>query len=84
LGHNIVATSPYGIAGPAGMPPAVVQILHDAFKAAMNDPAHVAELAIYDQEPAYLGPDDYARALRAGYEHERKVVERLGLASATD
>jgi tripartite-type tricarboxylate transporter receptor subunit TctC len=84
LGHNIVATSPYGIAGPAGLPPAVVQTLHDAFKAALNDPAHLAELVIFDQEPAYLGPDDYARALRAGYEHERKVVERLGLASATE
>ena len=80
LGHNIVATSPYGIAGPAGLTPAVVQILHDAFKAAMHDPVHVAELAIFDQELAYLGPEDYGRSLRVAYETERKVVERLGLA----
>ena len=84
LGHGIVAASPYGIAGPAGLPPAVVQVLHDAFKAALNDPALLAELAIYDQEPAYLGPDDYGRALKAAYEHERRVVERLGLAHATE
>lgn len=80
LGHGVVAQSPYGIVGPAGLPPAVVQVLHDAFKAAMADPAHVAELALYDQEPAYLGPEEYGRALRAAYEHERQVVERLGLA----
>ncbi len=80
LGHNIVAISPYGLAGPAGMPADVVQVLHLAFKAAMADPAFVAELARYDQEPAYLGPEDYARALRAGFEAERLVVERLGLA----
>ncbi len=80
LGHGIVATSPYGIAGPAGLPAAVVQILHDAFKAAMFDPAHVNELAVFDQELAYLGPQDYARSLRAAFETERKVVERLGLA----
>ena len=84
LGHGIVAMSPYGIAGPAGLPPAVVQVLHEAFRAAMQEPAFVAELALYDQEPAYLGPDDYGRALRSAYEHERRVVERLGLARAPD
>jgi tripartite-type tricarboxylate transporter receptor subunit TctC len=84
LGYGIVATSPYGLAAPAGVPPAIVQVLHEAFKAAMNDPAFVAELARYDQEPAYLGPDDYGRALRAGYEAERKIVDRLGLAHAAD
>ena len=80
LGHGIVATSPYGIAGPAGIPPAVVRVLHEAFRSAMNDPEHLAELAIFDQEVAYLGPEDYGRALRAGYETERLVVQRLGLA----
>jgi tripartite-type tricarboxylate transporter receptor subunit TctC len=84
LGHVIVAMSPYGLAGPAGLPPAVVQVLHQAFKAAMNDPAFVAELARYDQEPTYLPPEDYGRALRAAYEDERRVVERLGLARATE
>lgn len=84
LGHGIVATSPFGIVGPAGLPPEVVRILHDAFKAAMSDPAHVAELAVYDQELAYQGPEDYARTLKAGYENERRVVERLGLAHAAE
>ena len=84
LGHGIVASSPYGIAGPAGIPPPVVQVLHDAFKAAMFDPVHVAELAMYDQELAYLSPEDYARSLRAGYEAERRVVARMGLANATE
>lgn len=84
LGHPIVAMSPYGLAGPAGLPADVVQVLHQAFRAAMLDPAFVAELAKYDQEPAYLGPDDYARALRTAYEHERGVVERMGLATKAD
>jgi tripartite-type tricarboxylate transporter receptor subunit TctC len=80
LGYGIVATSPYGLAGPRGVPPSVVRILHDAFRTAMLDPVHVAELAQYDQELAYLGPEDYARALRAGYDSEKQTVERLGLA----
>jgi tripartite-type tricarboxylate transporter receptor subunit TctC len=80
LGHSIVAMSPYGLAGPAGLPAEVVRTLHDAFKLAMHETAHVAELAKYDQELAYLGPEDYGRAMRAAFEAERRTVERLGLA----
>jgi tripartite-type tricarboxylate transporter receptor subunit TctC len=83
LGHGIVATSPYGLAGPHGMPRSVVNTLHDAFKAAMFDPQHVAELAKYDQELAYLGPEDYARSMRETYAAERRAVEKLGLAKGS-
>ena len=80
LGYGIVAMSPYGLAGPSGLPAAVVQTLHDAFKAALYDPAHIAELAKYDQDVAYLGAEDYGRALREAYAAEKRNVERMGLA----
>jgi tripartite-type tricarboxylate transporter receptor subunit TctC len=80
LGHGIVATSPYGLAGPHGVPPAVVRRLHDAFRGAMFDPTHVAELAKYDQQLDYLGPEDYGRAMREAFAAEKRTVERLGLA----
>ncbi len=83
LGHGIVAASPYGLAGPRGLSKEVVQTLHDAFRAAMHDPAHLAELAKYDQELAYLGTDEYGRAMREAYAAERRTVERLGLARQT-
>jgi tripartite-type tricarboxylate transporter receptor subunit TctC len=79
LGHGIVATSPYGLAGPNGLPPPVVRRLHDAFRTAMLDPAHVAELAKYDQQLDYLGPEDYGRAMREAFAAEKRTVERLGL-----
>lgn len=79
LGYGVVATSPYGLAGPAGMDRAVVQVLHDAFRKALFDPAHLAELERYDQEVAYLGPDDYGRAMKDAYAAEKRAVERLGL-----
>ena len=82
LGHGIVAMSPYGIAGPRGMPAAVVRTLHDAFKTALFDPAHIAELAKFDQEVAYLGSADYGRGMREAFAAERRAVERLGLALA--
>jgi tripartite-type tricarboxylate transporter receptor subunit TctC len=80
LGHGIVAQSPYGLAGPRGLPPTIVRTLHDAFRAAAQHPAHLAELARYDQELAYLGPEDYGAQMRAAYAAERRTVERLGLA----
>ena len=80
LGHGIVACSPYGLAGPRGLPAKVVTTLHDAFRAAMLDPVHVAALERYDQDLAYLGPGDYARAMREAYAAEKRTVERLGLA----
>ena len=80
LGYGVSATSPYGLAGPRGMPPAIVRKLHDAFKLAMQDPLHVAELAKFDQELAYLNTEDYARAMRETFAAERRTVDRLGLA----
>ncbi len=80
LGHGIVAMSPYGLVGPRGMEAAVVATLHDAFKLALFDPVHVAELAKYEQEPNYLDSGDYAKALRDAFAAEKRNVERLGLA----
>ena len=82
LGHGIVAMSPYGLAGPRGMPAQVVRTLHDAFKTAMFDPVHVAELAKFDQELAYLDSAEYGRSMREAFAAEGRAVERQGLAHA--
>ena len=37
-GVAMVSNSPFGLAGPKGMDPKVVQILHDAFKKGMEEP----------------------------------------------
>ncbi len=80
LGYGITAMSPYGLVGPRGMESAVVQALHDAFKTALFEPQHVAELAKYEQEPNYLDSKDYATALRDAFAAERRHAERLGQA----
>ncbi len=77
LGLGVVALSPYGIVGPRGLPSAVVQTLHDAFKAAMQDPSHRDEIAKYDQELLYLGPQDYGRFMRDTFAAEKRSVDRL-------
>lgn len=82
LGHGLVATSPWGLAGPRGLSPAVVDRLHTAFRAAALEPGFLAELAKADQAPALLGPADYAAALREAYRDEQRAAEQLGLARA--
>jgi tripartite-type tricarboxylate transporter receptor subunit TctC len=79
VGFDIVATSPYGIAGPKGMTEGVVRVLHDAFKDALYDPAHVAVLDRFDMQIAYLNSEDYATAVRRQYDEERERVRHLGL-----
>ena len=78
LGLGVVAMSPYGIVGPRGLSASIVQTLHEAFKAAMNDANHRNEIAKYDQELTYLGPEDYGRVMRDTYGSEKRAVERLG------
>jgi tripartite-type tricarboxylate transporter receptor subunit TctC len=78
VGFDIVAISPYGIAGPKGISASIVQVLHDAFKDALYDPAHGAVLDRYDMQIAYLNSEDYASAVRQQYAEEGEMARRLG------
>jgi tripartite-type tricarboxylate transporter receptor subunit TctC len=79
LGYKTVSDSPFGIIGPAGMPPATVRILHDAFRKALDEPKVLALLDRLDQSVIYLGPEDYAKFAKQTFEDERKTIDRLGL-----
>lgn len=80
LGYpEAVYTSPYGIGVPSGVDARIVRKLHDAFKAALFDPAHLAVLAKYDQQPEYLGTAAYGRYVREVTAHERQLLAHLGL-----
>ena len=79
VGINMVSNSPFGIAGPKGMDPAVVKIIHDAFKKGAEDPAYLEATAKLDQEPAYLNSDDYRRYAAGQLVEQKKLIEELGL-----
>ena len=51
IGIDLVANAPYGLAGPKGMDPKIVAILHDAFKKGMAEPSYVSALRQLDQVP---------------------------------
>jgi tripartite-type tricarboxylate transporter receptor subunit TctC len=79
LGYDMEVTSPYGIAGPKGMDPGVVRVLHDAFRAALFDPANTAVRERWDMPLAYLDTEAYRDFVVARVAYERQMVARLGL-----
>ena len=81
LGYGVVSTSPYGLAGPKGMDPAVVRKLHDAFKKAMDDPRHVEVLRQLNQDAWYRSGADYAQWARDAFAKDKILIDRLGLAA---
>ncbi len=78
-GFDIVSASPYGLGGPKGMDPGVVRVLHDAFKAALTDPAHLAVLERFDMPVIYMNSDDYRASVQRIIVEEGAVIRRLNL-----
>ena len=79
LGYETVADSPYGVCGPKGMDPAVVKIIHDAFKKTLDDPAVLAIFDQYDQTVIYMDTAQYTKYARESFFAEKATIERLGL-----
>ncbi|MGE0724919.1 MAG: tripartite tricarboxylate transporter substrate binding protein [Alphaproteobacteria bacterium] len=78
-GFDIVSNSPFGIAGPKGMDPKVVKVLHDAFKKGMEEPSYIEAMRKFEMEAFYLSTPDYDKYARDYIELERKLVDMLGL-----
>jgi len=81
-GYDTVSDSPFGLAGPKGMDPAVVKILHDGFRKTLDDPNVLKTLERYDQPVIYMDSEGYTKYARDTFAAEKATIERLGLAKA--
>jgi tripartite-type tricarboxylate transporter receptor subunit TctC len=79
IGIDMVSNSPFGIGGPKGMDPAVVKVLHDAFKKGMEEQFYKDTMLKLDMEPYYLGTADYHAYAMQQIGEQRQLVEELGL-----
>ncbi len=79
LGYDIIAPSLLCIVGPKGVSPQSVQILHGAFKKAMEDPAFINVCKQGDLPLIYRGPEDLARHLVQMNEEVEVLIKSLGL-----
>jgi tripartite-type tricarboxylate transporter receptor subunit TctC len=78
-GVDMISNSPFGIGGPKGMDPAVVKVLHDAFKKGMEEPIYRDAMAKLDQEDYYFGTADYEKYATQQIKEQKELVEALGL-----
>lgn len=76
-GYDIATRAEYGLATAKGTDPATLKILHDGFKKGLEDPEHVASLAMLQQDVIYMSPEDYRRFALATFEKERALVEAI-------
>jgi len=72
-------SSPFGIAGPKGLPPEVMNKLGAAFKEVVESPEFRATLERYGQEPVYMNSAEYTAFARKAFAEEAEVVKKLGL-----
>lgn len=79
LGFGMSVTSPYGIAGPKGMPPEVVNVLHRSLKKALDDELCQAIARRWELPNEYLGPQEYLAFAQERVPYERDMVRRLNL-----
>lgn len=68
-----------GIVAPLGVPEDRLEILHDAFKQALEDPEIQEVLQGQSFEIAYQGPEDYAEALKLDFEQNGRLLRRANL-----
>jgi tripartite-type tricarboxylate transporter receptor subunit TctC len=78
-GVDIVNESPFGIGVPRGTDAAVIKVLHDAFRASLDDPVVQATFARFTLPIIPMNTADYEAFARRTVEAERATLGRLGL-----
>lgn len=78
LGYDVVVRSPFGLVGPKGMDPAVVDRLHKAFVKATSDPAYRKVLDDYDLQPALMSPEEYRKYASEQFARDKVLLPQLG------
>lgn len=79
LGYDVIVASNYGVAGPKGMDPKVVQVLHDAFRKAMDDPEFNRVLRQNDQPKMYMDSKTYTDWAAKTFAQEKRELTELNI-----
>ena len=82
-GWDTITESPFGIGGPKNMDPAVVRVLHDAFRKTLEDPKVQDTLDKFFMPTLYMNTADYTTYGERTFKAEKATIERLGLAKKT-
>jgi tripartite-type tricarboxylate transporter receptor subunit TctC len=76
-GWDTVTESPFGIGGPKNMDPALVKVIHDAFKKTLEDQRVLDTLDKFYQPVIYMDTAEYTAYAARTYAAEKATIDRL-------
>ncbi len=76
LGYDVYIENQKGFVFPKGTPKAVIQKLHDGLKKVFDDPQFKANADKLKLELAYLGPEEFRKALKTMYDQIGESVKK--------
>lgn len=82
LGVKVVGQSPYGLLGPKGMPPEIVESIYQAFKQASTEPKVTEYLAKFIQVPWDKNPAEFRAFAEKYYVDVKPLLIKAGLAKS--
>lgn len=68
-----------GLIGPKGLPEKEMNIIHDAFKKALEDPEIQKELKNIDVDAAYAGPEEFQKEISESYEKYGDILRGINM-----
>jgi tripartite-type tricarboxylate transporter receptor subunit TctC len=78
-GINLIQASPFGLVAPKGLDPKIKQVLHDAFKKAIEMPNYKESLAKFDMDTYYMDSATYRQYAIDTMKTEKVIIDKLGL-----
>lgn len=79
VGLDISVSYPMGIVAPKGTPEERLQVVRDAFKAAMEDPEIVKFFKAASLPMVYKGPEEFRKGMKQRSAENREILKDLGL-----
>jgi len=80
LGYNVVTVgSVKGVAAPKGTPSEVTGYLSERFRKVCEDPEFIKSMKAIGQPVMYLGPEDFGKYLKEGFEQFGKLIKEFNI-----
>lgn len=76
-GWDTVTESPFGIGGPRGMDPALVKVIHDAFRKTLDDSRVQDTLDKFFMPTIYMSSAEYTAYAARTFAAEKATIDRL-------
>ncbi|MEW9673562.1 Bug family tripartite tricarboxylate transporter substrate binding protein [Ammoniphilus sp. 3BR4] len=79
LGLDAGTDSWIGLLAPPGLPEHEFQVIHDAFKKALEDPEVIKKLTDGQSLPFYNGPEEFTKIIEERYKINGEIMKNIGM-----